>query len=132
MPRKNLRPHIDYNKDLVAKAKELRNQPTPPEKQFWKALRQMPSCKQYSFNRQKPLGEYIVDFYCHELGLVVEIDGDTHGTEEAKARDKNRTAFLESKGLRVIRFTNRDVLNNIDGVMEVLENLLNAFKEKAP
>ena len=125
MPKKNLRPHIPYNKSLIPKARELRNQLTPPERQFWNALRNMPSYKNHPFNRQKPLGEYIVDFYCHEYGLVVEIDGDTHGTQEGQLIDQKRTAFLESKGLRVARFTNPEVLHNIDGVMDTLERLLN-------
>ncbi len=132
MPRKNLLPHIPYNKSLVPKAKALRNQLTPPERQFWNALRSMPFYKNHPFNRQKPLGEYIVDFYCHAYRLVVEIDGDSHYTEEAQMKNRKRTAFLESKGLRVIRFTNREVLHNIDGVMESLERLLNEIKEKAP
>jgi very-short-patch-repair endonuclease len=132
MPRKNLPPHIPYNKSLVPKAKELRNQLTPPERQFWNALREMPSYKNHPFNRQKPLGEYIVDFYCHEYRLVVEIDGDSHYTEEAQIKDQKRTAFLESKGLTVVRFTNREVARNIEGVMESLENLLNKIKEEAP
>lgn len=132
MPRKNLPPHIPYNKSLVPRAKELRNQPTPMEKQFWKALREMPSYKTHPFNRQKPLGEYIVDFYCHERGLVIEIDGDTHGQKETQIKDRKRTAFLESKGLRVARFTNREVLHNIEGVMESLERLLDEIKEEAP
>ena len=125
-------PHIPYNKSVLEKAREIRNQLTPPERQFWNALRSMPSYKDHPFNRQKPLGEYIVDFYCHEYRLIVEIDGDTHGTEEAQAKDQRRTAFLESNGLRVVRFTNREVLNNIEGVMESLENLLNEIKEEAP
>jgi very-short-patch-repair endonuclease len=132
MPRKNLPPHIDYNKFLTEKAKELRNQPTPPEKQFWNALRKMPFYKTHPFNRQKPLGKYIVDFYCHEYRLVVEIDGDTHGQKDTQITEQKRTAFLESQGLRVIRFTNREVVRNIDGIMESLEKLLNEIKEEAP
>jgi len=132
MPRKNLPPHIPYNKALLEKARELRNQLTPPERQFWNALREMPSYQSHPFNRQKPLGEYIVDFYCHECRLVVEIDGDSHGTKEAQLKDQKRTAFLESKGLRVIRFTNREIVRNIEGVMESLEKLLNKIKEEAP
>ena len=92
----------------------------------------MPSYKTHPFNRQKPLGEYIVDLYCHEYRLVVEIDGDTHGQKETQIKDQKRTAFLESKGLRVARFTNREVLHNIDGVMDSLERLLNEIKEEAP
>ena len=132
MPRKNLRPHIPYNKSLIPKTKEQRNQLTPPERQFWKALRQMPSYINHPFNRQKPLGQCIVDFYCHEYKLVIEIDGDSHFTEEAQIKDQKRTAFLESKALRVVRFTNREVVRNIEGVMDILENLLNKIKEEAP
>jgi very-short-patch-repair endonuclease len=81
----------------------------------------MPFYKATKFNRQKPLGEYIVDFYCHKHQLVVEIDGDTHGQEDIQKKDQIRTDFLESNGLRVVRFTNREVVNNIEGVMKILE-----------
>lgn len=124
MPRKNLSAHIPYNKYLVSKVKDLRNHPTPAEKQFWNILRKMPFYRTARFNRQKPLGEYIVDFYCHEYRLVIEIDGDSHAQDGAKIKDKKRTEFLESKGLQVIRFTNQEVLHRIDGVIQTLENLL--------
>ena len=124
MPRKNLSAHIPYNKHLVSKVKDLRNHPTPAEKQFWNILRKMPFYKTARFNRQKPLGEYIVDFYCHEYRLVIEIDGDSHAQDGAKIKDKKRTEFMESKGLQVIRFTNQEVLHRIDGVIQTLENLL--------
>ena len=84
----------------------------------------MPFYKTSKFNRQKPLGEYIVDFYCHEHRLVIEIDGDTHGEESAQRKDQTRTQFLESKGLRVVRFTNPDVANNIEGVMLQLKQII--------
>lgn len=124
MPRKNLSAHIPYNKYLVSKVKDLRNHPTPAEKQFWNILRKMPFYRTARFNRQKPLGEYIVDFYCHEYRLVIEIDGDSHAQDGAKIKDKKRTEFMESKGLQVIRFTNQEVLHRIDGVIQTLENLL--------
>ena len=73
------------------------------------------------FNRQKPIGKYIVDFYCHEQKLVIEIDGDTHYHDSARIHDRKRTKFLESQGLKVIRFTNREVIESIDGVMTNLE-----------
>ena len=84
----------------------------------------MPFYRTARFNRQKPLGEYIVDFYCHEYRLVIEIDGDSHAQDGAKIKDKKRTEFMESKGLQVIRFTNQEVLHRIDGVIQTLENLL--------
>ena len=128
MTKKNLPPHIPYNPSLNEKARYLRNNLTHPERHFWNALRQMPFYKTTKFNRQKPIGEYIVDFYCHEHRLVIEIDGDTHCEEDAQRKDQSRTAFLESKGLRVVRFTNPNVVNNIEGVMEVLQLF---FEEKA-
>ncbi|MCH7650819.1 MAG: endonuclease domain-containing protein [Nitrospinae bacterium] len=128
MSEKDLQPHIPYNTSLNEKARQLRNNSTPPERHFWNALRKMPFYKTTKFNRQKPLGEYIVDFYCHEHRLVIEIDGDTHGDEDAQKKDQFRTEFLESKGLRVVRFTNPDVVNNIEGVMEGLEQI---FEGKA-
>lgn len=124
MTEKDLQPHIPYNYSLGKKARTLRNSLTLPERQFWNALRQMPFYKITKFNRQKPLGEYIVDFYCHEHRLVIEIDGDTHGEEDAQRKDQIRTEFLESKGLRVVWFTNPDVVNNIEGVMLQLEKII--------
>jgi len=81
----------------------------------------MPFYQTTRINRQKPLGEYIIDFYCHEFRLVIEIDGDTHAGEEAQIKDEVRTKYLEGQGLRVLRFSNREVLNNIEGVMKVLQ-----------
>lgn len=129
---KNLPLHIPYNKSLNEKAKSLRNNSTPAEKQFWNTLRTMPFYQTTRFNRQKPLGEYIVDFYCHEYRLVIEIDGNTHSQDGAERKDQKRTAFLESQDLQVIRFTNQEVLHKIDGVMETLQTLLEEIKEEAP
>ncbi len=70
--------------------------------------------------RQRPIDHFIVDFYCPSLKLVIEIDGDTHFTDEGKAYDKERTARLESYGLKVIRFTNSQVLRNFEAVCEQL------------
>ncbi len=88
----------------------------------------MPWYPDFKFNRQKPLGNYIVDFYCHQLRLVVEIDGDSHWEDKEIARDKIRTAFLESHGLTVLRFANRDVTSRINGVMLQLEEFVEMQK----
>ncbi|MGP0629882.1 endonuclease domain-containing protein [Nitrospina sp. 32_T5] len=132
MPRRNLRPHLPYDGSLIEKARDLRIQSTPPEKRFWYHLRQMPCYQETQFNRQKPIGQFIVDFYCHAYGLVIEIDGDTHGADEAKRKDAARTAWLESQGLRVLRFLNREVMTNIEGVMSVVERVIEEIKEEAP
>ncbi|CAI2717305.1 endonuclease domain-containing protein [Nitrospina watsonii] len=132
MPRRNLRSHLPYDKTLIERARDLRSQSTPAENRFWHHLRQMPCYQETQFNRQKPIGTFIVDFYCHAYGLVIEIDGDTHGPDDAKRKDTARTAWLESQGLRVLRFQNREVIQNIEGVMSVLEKVIEEIKEEAP
>ncbi|CCI09515.1 MAG: endonuclease domain-containing protein [Microcystis wesenbergii TW10] len=109
--------HLPYNTALVARAKELRKNMTLAEKRLWYSY-----LKNFKFKvlRQRPIDHFIVDFYCPSLKLVIEIDGDTHFTDEGKAYDKERTARLESYGLKVIRFTNSQVLRNFEAVCEQL------------
>ena len=86
------------------------------ERIMWSRLRR----KQFrglKFRRQYCIGRYIVDFYCHEIGLVVEIDGDVHGYEERRKRDRIKDEFLKNRGFTVVRYTNRDVYDNLEGVM---------------
>jgi len=94
---------------------ELRKNPTEPEKRFWQAVRG----KQLGvkFRRQHGIGHYIVDFYCPEWALVVELDGDSHFNADAQASDAKRNAYLHSLGLRVLRFTNLEIMQNLDGVL---------------
>jgi len=96
---------------------------TDAEKALWSKLR-MKQLKGLMFSRQKPLGGYIVDFYCHKAKLVIEVDGGQHFNDEAVENDKVRDEFMGSTGLTVLRFMNTDVLNNIDGVIEVIEEKL--------
>ena len=74
------------------------------------------------FHRQYVIGEYIVDFYCHQAKLVVELDGSGHYEPEATKKDQIRTKYLQSLGLRVLRFTNLDVLQNFSAVCEIIDN----------
>jgi len=76
------------------------------------------------FRRQHPVRNFIVDFYCHSAYLVIEIDGSIHREEEQAERDVNRTYDLESLGLHVIRFTNEEVISDIDNVLKTIENKL--------
>ncbi len=101
---------------------QLRKNQTEPEKRFWSWVRG----KQLGvkFRRQHGIGNYIVDFYCAEFRLIIELDGDSHYTEKAKKYDDERTAFLNAKGFRVIRFTNLEVMNNKEGVLEVVLSFL--------
>ncbi|BAZ32634.1 hypothetical protein NIES4074_51400 [Cylindrospermum sp. NIES-4074] len=113
--------HLPYNLQLVERAKELRKNMTPAEKKLWNNyLKNL----QFRVFRQRPIDNFIVDFYCASLKLVIEVDGDSHFTDEGKDYDAERTEILEGYGLKVMRFTNDDVLNNFAGVCEVIEELL--------
>jgi very-short-patch-repair endonuclease len=109
---------LPYNKNLTALARENRSNPTKAESKIWQEVLRMRQFASYKFLRQKPIGGYIVDFYCSELRLVIEIDGDSHA--ETFEYDAERTKLLNSLGLHVIRYTNDDVLRNIEGVYEDL------------
>lgn len=95
---------------------------TDAERKLWSRLRNEELGVQ--FRRQAPVGPYIVDFLCIKRGIVVELDGGQHYTEEGKAYDKERTAYLECEGLRVVRFSNLDVLKNVDGVLETIYEIV--------
>ena len=110
--------YLPYNKKLKERSRELRNNMTAAEKKLWyEYLRNY----KYIFLRQKPIDNYIVDFFCSKLKLVIEIDGETHITEEDKKYDKRRTMILEKYGLKVLRFWNYDVLNGVEIVGEMIE-----------
>jgi very-short-patch-repair endonuclease len=96
---------------IKARAKELRKRMTPAEKVLWQVLRKNQRSHFY-FRRQHPISRFIVDFYCHELKLVVEVDGGYHFSEEQKLEDDNRAAELDSYGIKVIRYTNDEVCRN--------------------
>jgi very-short-patch-repair endonuclease len=96
---------------------------TDAERLLWSKVR-MKQLKGLMFSRQQPLGGYIVDFYCHEANLVIEVDGGQHFTDDNRAYDRIRDEFLVNIGLTVLRFTNSDVFDNIEGVIEVIEQKL--------
>ena len=89
---------------------------TDAERYLWLKIR-MKQMKGYHFYRQKPIGSYIVDFYCSKAKLVLEIDGSQHLLSENSERDKTRDSYLRTLGLNVLRFNNNDVLKNIEGVL---------------
>lgn len=113
--------HLPYNPDLVAKAKALRGNMTPAEKKLWYQY-----LKNFKFRvlRQRPIDHFIVDFYCPILKLVIEIDGDSHFTDEGQDYDKERTQRLEGYGLKVLRFTNQQVLKCFEDVCGEIEALI--------
>lgn len=103
---------------------------TPAEKRIWKDLLAGKNFQGLRFLRQKVLGNYIVDFYCNELKLVVEIDGDLHFEKDAKSYDYLRTKFLNGLGIKVLRFENRQVLENLEGVYLELEEAVKIRREE--
>ncbi|MEA5448484.1 endonuclease domain-containing protein [Leptolyngbya sp. CCNP1308] len=113
--------HLPYNPALIARAKELRQNMTSAEKKLWY---QYLKTFKYRVLRQRPIHHFIVDFYCPQLKLVIEIDGDSHSSEDAQAYDAERSATLEGYGLNVVRFTNRQVLYEFESVCEAIAALL--------
>ena len=110
---------LPYRVEHKLLARELRKNMTEAEQILWKRLRR----KQIfgvPFYRQKPLADYIVDFYCATAMLVIELDGSQHDTPDAKQYDAVRTKTLEAMGLRVLRFDNRQVLQELEAVIEVI------------
>lgn len=93
---------------------------TEPEKRLWAKLRAR-QVNGFKFRRQHGIGNYIVDFYCPEQGLVIEVDGDSHADAEAVTKDRERDNYLRSIGLTVVRYCNDDVMKNLDGVLEDLQ-----------
>jgi very-short-patch-repair endonuclease len=102
-----------------SRARSLRRDTTDSERIIWNAVRAH-RMHGASFRRQTPIGPYIVDFVCHEANLVIEIDGGQHFEPEHIKRDARRDAFLSSKGYRVLRFNNHDVMSNRQGVLETI------------
>jgi very-short-patch-repair endonuclease len=110
---------LRYNKDLKSKARQLRKHMTDSEIILWSRLRGK-QIRRVQFYRQKPIGEYIVDFYGPRAKIVVEIDGSQHSRGERFERDQKRDQYSASLGLEVMRFNSREVLLNTDEVVEVI------------
>ncbi|GAA3708123.1 hypothetical protein GCM10022268_16840 [Sphingomonas cynarae] len=112
--------------DTTAHARSLRHAATEPEKRMWNALRAtFPNGK---WRRQVPIGRYFVDFCSHQARLVIEIDGDSHASIDA--RDAMRSTFIEREGYRIVRFANADVMANIDGVISAVAGDLDVIMQK--
>ena len=101
-------------------ARELRKNMTPSEKIIWEAIRK--KSLGVEFHRQVPILNYIVDFYCHEIGLAIEIDGTIH--DHNFLEDAERQGKMEKNGVRFLRFSNDEVLNNLDSVLKVIRNYI--------
>ena len=115
---------LGYNKKNITLAKNLRKNATPQENHLWYDF-----LSKYTprFQRQKAIGEYIADFYCHKARLVIEIDGSQHYFSGEAEKDSARTESLEKQGIRVIRFTNTQINNQFRVVCEHIDSEVKAF-----
>ncbi len=110
-----------YNKEY---RRLLRHDMTPSERMLWKHI----SDKQldgWRFRRQHGFGPYVLDFYCPVLKLCIEVDGEIHQRTDVVEKDKERTSFLENNGIKVIRFTNDEIENDISDVLERIRRFIN-------
>ena len=114
-----------YNHTLKHHARRLRTNMTDSEQRLWARLRSK-NLLGGQFYRQKPLGNYIVDFYAPMAGLVIEIDGSQHLEGEHAAKDTQRDAYLVRQGLQVLRFSNIQVLQALDEVVEIIYRVIAA------
>lgn len=113
------RGNLKYLDELRQLARNNRNNLTEGEKAMWSVLKN----KQlgFLFLRQKPMGKFILDFYCSKLMLAIEVDGDSHDSK--KYLDKQRDLYLEQRGIRTVRFTNKEILNDIEKVKNRLSSV---------
>lgn len=106
-----------YNTELKQLSKQLRTNMTDEEKLLWSKVRRK-QMKGYQFYRQRIIGDYIVDFYCPKANLIIELDGGQHYTEEGMKKDKSRDVYIKQEGYRVLRFSDKEVFENLHGIME--------------
>ncbi len=118
--------HYGASPGVFRQAQLLRNNPTEAEAKLWKYLRK--NQLKHKFRRQHPTWMYVVDFYCHKLRLVIEIDGGIHKEQEVFENDKDRTENLLGLGLHIIRFSNEQVLSDIDLVLSEIAHKIGELK----
>jgi very-short-patch-repair endonuclease len=113
-----------YKQGHVERARELRKDMTPAERNLWYEFLRYQKPR---FYRQRPIGNFIVDFYCAKAKLVIELDGESHFSVQGQVYDEERSAFLQGLGVSVIRFTNLDVMQNFKGVCRAITETLKTF-----
>ena len=114
--------HFGASKELILFARQLRQNMTPAEKVLWEHIRS--KSLGHKFRNQHAIYKYVVDFYCHELRLFIEVDGSIHTLTEVALNDKDRENNLLSLGLHVIRFTNDEIFNNIERVLNDIKKII--------
>jgi very-short-patch-repair endonuclease len=114
---------LSYDKKLKTLSQHLRKNMTDAENMLWSKLRRK-QLEGHHFYRQKIIGKYIVDFYCPKANLVIELDGGQHYSERGQDNDRVRDDVLRELGLKVLRISDREVFENMDGVMQEIWNYL--------
>ncbi len=127
----NRRKIIPYNPKLKELARHLRNNSTLSEILLWKYLKGK-QMKGYDFHRQKPLDNYIVDFFCNELMLAIEVDGESHDFEESVTEDQKRQSKLEKLDISFLRFDDKEVKQDMDNVLRTIEIWIEDFEKTHP
>ena len=112
--------YYNANEQILDRAKELRNAETNAEKLLWEKLRAK-KINGFKFRRQHAIERFIADFYCHKAKLVVEVDGGIHKNLEIEERDKNRAAEIQKYDVKIIRFSNEEIFNNMEKVIEKIK-----------
>lgn len=115
--------YINNRKYLLQKRRDLRNNPTDAEKYLWRELKNRQLCGR-KFRRQHSVGNYIIDFYCPEEKLAIEVDGEQHSYGEQLKYDEERTRYLQTFGIVVLRIKNTDVLFSRDEVVKRIEKYI--------
>ena len=121
-----------YKKSLQPNASRLRSNMTKAEACLWKYVLRAKLMKGYTFNRQRPVLHFIADFFCKELNLVVEVDGFTHRFEDTQRKDQQKDLALQDAGIRVLRFTDEEVLHEINVVQKTIENWIEEKESIVP
>lgn len=111
--------HAAIDADLLAFARKLREGQTEPERFLWSILRNR-RLAGTKFRRQHPIDPYVLDFYCHDARLAVELDGGQHNSEEGQTYDERRSLFLKRSGIKVLRFWNHEVFEDTESVLDAI------------
>jgi very-short-patch-repair endonuclease len=105
--------------EIFRRAEKLRNDPTKAEQKLWEEL-QLNPFKKFHFRRQHPINHFIADFYSHKMKLIIEVDGAYHQSEDQQRKDKIRTDQLNFQEIEIIRFTNQEVMEDIETVLKAI------------
>jgi very-short-patch-repair endonuclease len=124
--------HLGYNKDLKEIARKLRNDSTPAEIRLWTKLLRAKQMKGYQFLRQRPVLNYIADFMCKELRLIIEVDGESHEHEHQWFKDELRQKELEEYGFTILRFWDEEIFNDLENISRVIEHWIDSHPPAPP